>query len=308
MNVKPKMIITVGMSGSGKTTWAEQFRQDQIKKSGKYEWMIICRDNVRFDHLGYGDWSKYKQTKAKEAAVTDICEQLWDFAKCKNMNVIIADTNLNETYRNNWIKRGEDAGYEVEVKPFPITLEESWKRNCHRGGFAVDRETLYKQWKNWNKFRGRKVYIADESKPKAILVDVDGTIAQMYNRSPFEWSKVGQDKPRQFIIDLIKAYIDNCFYEDEVIFLSGRDGICRHETLTWIAYHFAYAPHNIHLLMRQQGDMRKDTIVKEEIFWNNIADHYNVVAAFDDRPCVCRMWRDIGIPNVIAVADPHLEF
>lgn len=307
MNAKPKMIITVGMSGSGKTTWAEQFRQDQIKQSGKYEWMIICRDNARFDHLGYGDWSKYKQTKAKESAVTNLCNEWWDFAKSYKNNVIIADTNLNEKYRNDWINRGEEAGYDVEIKSFPITLEESWKRNTHRGGLAVDRETLYKQWKNWNKFIGRKVYVPDESKPKAILVDIDGTVAERFNRSPFEWSKVGQDKPRDFIIDLLNIYISHYQY-DEVIFLSGRDSVCRHETLTWIARHIKIKIYNINLLMRKQGDMRKDTIVKEEIFWNNIAETYNVIAVIDDRPSVCRMWRDIGIPNVIAVADPHLEF
>ena len=54
--------------------------------------------------------------------------------------------------------------------------------------------------------------------------------------------------------------------------------------------------------------MRKDTTVKEEIFWDSIADKYNVVAVIDDRPSVVRMWYDIGIPNVVCVGNPWEEF
>ena len=54
--------------------------------------------------------------------------------------------------------------------------------------------------------------------------------------------------------------------------------------------------------------MRQDTIVKEELFWEHIEPIYNVIAAFDDRPVIVRLWHKLGIPNVIAVADPYIEF
>ena len=42
-------------------------------------------------------------------------------------------------------------------------------------------------------------------KEKAIIVDVDGTLADMRGiRGPFEWDKVSQDKPHQDVIDLVK--------------------------------------------------------------------------------------------------------
>ncbi len=53
--------------------------------------------------------------------------------------------------------------------------------------------------------------------------------------------------------------------------------------------------------------MRKDTIVKEEIFWRDIADNYNVQFVIDDRPSVARMWRELGL-KVFQVGDPHIEF
>ena len=38
--------------------------------------------------------------------------------------------------------------------------------------------------------------------PDAIICDVDGTVALMHgNRSPFDWDKVGSDKPNQWVID-----------------------------------------------------------------------------------------------------------
>ena len=47
--------------------------------------------------------------------------------------------------------------------------------------------------------------------------------------------------------------------------------------------------------MRKNGDSRRDSIVKEEIFWNDIEPKYNVLAVFDDRDQVVKMWRELGI-------------
>ena len=49
--------------------------------------------------------------------------------------------------------------------------------------------------------------------------------------------------------------------------------------------------------MRGAGDSRMDAIVKYELFMTNIAPHYNVRGAFDDRPQVLRMWDTIGLPT-----------
>ena len=46
---------------------------------------------------------------------------------------------------------------------------------------------------------------------------------------------------------------------------------------------------------REQGDSRSDMIVKEEIFWNKIAPHFDVKLAVDDRDQVVEMWRRIGV-------------
>lgn len=294
---KRKMIITVGVSASGKSTWANQ--QEGFK--------VICRDNIRsvlFPEYNLGD---YKYKNSKESMVSESSLKQWLVSVDRGFDVIIADTNLNQKYRDMWEQRGLDAGYEVEFKTFPITLEEAWKIDQKRGVYAVGRDVISRQWKMWLDYSGSRKYVPDADKPKVILVDIDGTIADKGSRNPFDWNKVGEDSPRSFIIDLIKCYLSTSM-DTEVVFLSGRDSVCRHETLSWIAENLNTPIYNIKLLMRSEGDVRKDTLVKEELFWEHIADNYNVLAVFDDRPCVVEMWYDIGIPNVICVADQRNRF
>jgi len=54
--------------------------------------------------------------------------------------------------------------------------------------------------------------------------------------------------------------------------------------------------------MREVGDMRKDRIVKLELFNEHIRHNYRVVAVWDDRKQVVEMWRALGL-TVFHVAD-----
>jgi hypothetical protein len=62
------------------------------------------------------------------------------------------------------------------------------------------------------------------------------------------------------------------------------------------------------LLMRPQGDMRKDTLVKKEIYHKYIEGRYNIDYVIDDRDQVIRMWEfELGL-DVIKVGKIHNEF
>jgi predicted kinase len=289
-----KAIITVGISASGKTTFAKT-----LVEQG---WVDINRDWIRFHVVCPGaDWSNYKFTKKREQDVTVVQEDMVMDAFSKGQNIIISDTNLNPKIRNKWIQSLTDLGFEVEIKEFPVTLEEAYKRDTLRAN-GVGRDVIYTQYKKWLEYTDRKTYVPNTDMPKAILLDIDGTVAQTEGRSPFEWDKVSTDKPRQFVIDIVKGLSDQGYV---ILALSGRDGVCYDDTKDWLLDNDV--PY-FYLFMREKGDTRKDTVVKEEIFWDLIAEHWNVVGVLDDRPCVLRTWREIGIKNVIAVADPYLEF
>lgn len=292
-----KAIICVGCSASGKTTFAKEVCD------ADESWVDVNRDFIRFNIVAPGtDWSNYRFTNKREQDVTLIQEEMVMDAFAKGKNVIISDTNLNPKTRQKWMETLVDLGFDVEIKEFDVPLETLWKRDQLRTN-GVGREVIYKQYKQWLQYKGRKTYIPNQNEPKAIILDVDGTIADMEGvRKPYDWDKVGQDKPKQFIIDIAKG-LDAQGYT--ILVVSGRDGVCYDQTKEWLNEN--EVPH-FYLFMREEGDMRKDTIIKEEIFWDLIAEHWNVVGVIDDRPCVLRTWREIGIPNVLAVADPYVEF
>ncbi len=47
------------------------------------------------------------------------------------------------------------------------------------------------------------------------------------------------------------------------------------------------------ILMRKSGGIRRDSIIKSEIFYENIKDKFFIEFVIDDRPQVIRMWSDI---------------
>lgn len=290
-----KAIITVGISTSGKSTLAAE-----MVEQGYTE---INRDFIRFNIVKLGaDWRNYKFSRQNEQLVTDIHGKMIMEAWTRGDNIIVSDTNLHAPTRNRLIGHLRDLGYEVEVKALPIALEEAWKRDTYRTN-GVGHSVIYQQHQKWNEFVGRRTYVPDPSKRTAIIVDVDGTIAEMNGRGPFDWHRVGEDKPRQEIIDMVNAM--NYYHGHVMIVVSGRSDECRQETLDWMDQHdvnYAY------LHMRKAGDYRKDSEVKEEIFWEHIADNYNVVAVVDDRPMMLRRWYDLKMPNVICVGNPYTEF
>jgi predicted kinase len=290
-----KAIITVGMSASGKSTYASE-----MVKQGYSE---INRDWIRFNVVCPGsDWSTYKFIGKNEKEVSKIHGQLIMDAWGKMENIIISDTNLDKGRREGLITKLKDLGYEVSVMEFPITREQAIKRDNLRPN-GVGGSVIYRQSLQWLDFKNRITYTPDEELPKAVIVDVDGTIAEMTDRGPFEWKKVGQDKPRQFVLDMVKSLHWDKGYK--IIIVSGRSDECHNETFFWLDKH--EVPFEV-LYMRKEGDYRKDYAVKEEIFWTHLAHKYNIVACIDDRPMMIRLWHELKIPNVIAVANPYLEF
>lgn len=292
---KPQAILTVGISSSGKTTWAEKFVSENPS------WVNINRDDVRFTLFSDGvrDWGKYKFSKGNENRVTEVCNQKIYDAAAELKDIIISDTNLNSNTRNRLTEILYDLGYEVSFKVFDISFEEACKRNNQRQG-GISQTIIYTQYQNYLKYIGRKTYTPDVNKPKCVILDVDGTVAKVNGRGFFDWDKVSTDLPHQHVIDIVKGIQDDTY----IVCMSGRDEVCRQDTEDWLLQHGIYVDE---LHMRKQGDMRKDTIVKEELFWEHVADNWNVQFAVDDRPSVLRLWVELGIP-IVSVGNPFIEF
>lgn len=295
---KTKAIITVGIPASGKSTFASNL----IDFDDSY--VEVNRDWIRHNIVCPGtNNSTYKFTKQREKDVTDECNSLIMFAAEHGRNLIISNTNLNVHHRERLIDLLESLNYDVEVKLFPISYEEAVKRDNARE-CGVGYNVIYKMWlqyvKQFELPNGYKV--GNTYLPAAIIVDIDGTLAHMNGkRSPYDWHEVGQDS-----CDPIVKGIVNKFYNSgaEVIIVSGRSDACQNETVEWLHENCV---EYTHLFMREDGDNRKDTEVKKEIYFQEIYDKFNIVRVLDDRPCVVRLWHSLGL-NVISFADQNVEF
>ena len=300
-----KALITVGVSASGKSTWAREVIGERL---GKETWFEINRDFNRWliqEEKGLTNgsrqdgvnWAKWNWKWEKE--VNKMVDENLAIAVEHEANVIVSDTNLNADRLEASIKRLDGLGYSVEVKTFPISFEEAVKRDAARPngvGYAV----LAKQFEQWNAMFAKR-YTGTPGRPKTVIVDVDGTLARMDGRGPFDWSKVGEDKPNQFVIDVVRGLYREGY---TIIVMSGRDGICYDETHEWLDLNSV--PYDEHL-QRRASDQRADTVIKEELFWQHVADCYDVKFVIDDRPVMIRKWREMGI-ETMAVGNQLINF
>ena len=138
----------------------------------------------------------------------------------------------------------------------------------------------------------------DRTLPPAIIVDIDGTIALINDRSPFDVTKRDQDLPHTPIVDLINyaAYGYGETYNDPptLIFLTGRgaDDKGKESILTWIEDNTELLCYEFELHTRGLDDYRGDVEVKRELFEEHVEGKYNILWVFEDRDKMVNFWRN----------------
>jgi hypothetical protein len=139
---------------------------------------------------------------------------------------------------------------------------------------------------------------APDQRPLAYLSDLDGTLALMNGRGPYDWDRVGEDLPNMPVIRVLRAV--KLIYP--VGFLTGRMEQCRRQTESWITANvcdhayacFCRSP----MWMRQDDDFRPDPDVKFEMYTGGdrylepVIARYRALGVLDDRGRVVRMWRE----------------
>lgn len=286
MTKKLGVKLTIGISNCGKSTWAKEF----ISKNPMYT--EINRDDMRIAFFCDGkrsEYVNYKFSKDKEQMITEIAETRARRAMRNGQGIIISDTNLNSKTRAFWKAFAESHNVPYEEVVFDVPLHVCLARNRKRD-ITLPERVLFQQYENFRKFSGLPTYTGTPGKDKAIVVDVDGTLADMEGvRGPFEWDKVLNDKPRKNVIEMVRLFHQEGY---KVIIMSGRDGCCLGNTEEWLQKYGV--PYN-NIFMRSRGDSRPDAVVKEEIFWNCVADDFDVKFIVDDRLQVINQWRAMGL-------------
>lgn len=300
-----KAILTIGLPASGKSTWAKQF----CLENG---YVQIERDEIR--KQVYPDFPNYKPKRTKEDLVSEIAYNLMKDCAKSNTGIVVSDTNLNTNFRVNLVYRLKELGYDVEYEYFTdIPYKEINRRNLARANsvpqFVIDNMAknnpdmfpwIYEEFSlvkdSWS---------PDETLPKAVLVDLDGTIADMRanGRSPYDMTRVAEDDPHEDVIDLIRTYAQSKGYK--IVIVSARSDINGGEVNSkkWLDQYF---PEYDAIFMRHGDDWRKDNIVKEEIFRNQVLKSFNPVCVFDDRMQVVKLWSNLGL-RVYQVYTPYQD-
>lgn len=133
-------------------------------------------------------------------------------------------------------------------------------------------------------------------KLKAVIVDLDGTLCDVKHRlhfiknKPPEWDKFHEacvnDPVNQWCKSLVNSYHGT---DVIVIYMTGRPIKYMAETEKWIKDNVGES--NYMIMMKPDGDYRKDYEFKEEMFYKHIDGEYDVLIAMDDRTETIEMWR-----------------
>lgn len=281
----PKIVILKGLPGSGKTTWAR-------KQTAKGTYTRINKDDLR--EMMHGQYHEDRETQILKAR-----DSLMIQALRYGQNVIIDDTNFNP-YHEERIREVADAQgnidgqtYKVEVRFFNVSLKEAIRRDLQRPKSVGEAEIkkMYRQY-----IQATTPVTQDETKPQAIIMDLDGTLADLDGRDPYNASDSEYDKLNHFVYIAMQKYLKDGY---KLILVTGRKGEYVEQTNKWLEKH-GIKPDLF--LMRGIGDKRKDWEVKREMFMDHILPDYYVEVAFEDRSRVAEMWRDLGI-KTFQVAD-----
>jgi hypothetical protein len=129
----------------------------------------------------------------------------------------------------------------------------------------------------------------ENDSPLAILCDLDGTLAHLNGRNPYDASTCTEDTLNEPVAHIVRTYAAAGV---KVILVSGREERFRKPTEHWLAEHrIAYEA----LLMRRTRDFRKDAIIKTEIYRARIEGTFRVLFVLDDRNQVVDQWRTLGL-------------
>lgn len=295
------------MSGpprSGKSTLVTEMLKEDKKL------IRISRDSIRTCIRG-------DRGIEHEKLVTKVHDEALKLAIEEGYNVVLDSTNVNYKALMErlpiWCALGD-----VEIIYMPnLTLKELKERN--ENGPADEKlpsmvlsrmrsnyQELLKRTDDIQRFLDNfsipvvTPYVQNESKRKAIIIDIDDTVARKGNRHHFDWKKVGKDTPIKDMAELINKIHPSV----RRIFITGRSSVCRQETLVWLIKHFPMNDNygycdddsdpGFSLYMREERDFRKATETKKDLF-EAIKDDYHVIAWFDDDERIVKQFRELGI-------------
>lgn len=269
-----KLIMTKGLPGSGKSTWAKTQNAYRINK-----------DDLR-SMMNNGKWSKINEKYI--LLVRDMIIEL--HLKDKN-NVIVDDTNLAPKHEARLRDLAKKYGAEFEIQDFThVPIEVCIARDLKRLN-SVGEAVIKKMYKDFLQPKPEVVF-RDENLPDAIICDLDGTLALFGEKNPYD-RDFTKDEVNSIVREILRLHSGD---ETKIIFVSGRKDVFKDQTEKWLKENWGF-PYELHMRKTAPEGQNepKDVLVKEEIYNEYIKGKYNVLFVLDDRDQVVNFWRSQGL-------------
>ena len=299
-----KLILTRGIQGSGKSTWARQWVEEDPENRVR-----INNDDIR-NMLGV-----YWVT-SREALVSKIKKGIAIDAMIQGYDIVVDNMNLNPKEVKFWqdlinthnsyvndpqaIRPSDTLNqyeYEIEFKDFFIPLEECIRRDAMRPN-PIGEKVIRETWKRYKHFiqtteveRHVDKMRRYTGKPKCIVIDMDSTMCFNVTKRP--WFGEGADEgmindvPNTGVCEMIRQLQD--YYD--IVVATGRDTSQEEVTRQWLAKQ-GINPDEFYF--RTNGDFRKGVVVKKEQI-EKILETYDIVSIFEDCEPIVQMYREMGL-------------
>lgn len=304
MESQQSLVLTRGLPASGKSTYAEAWlAQDPDNR------VRVNRDTIRFElfSMWYPIEDERGTVKEKEQRVTDVERQRIEKALRSGKSVIVDNTNLNPKVFSTYGKIAKRFLVPLTHKDFPISIEETLRRNSLRERqvpeFVIrDMQARYMGPNGeFHLFPGdypAKPFVEPQARQQAIAFDMDGTFAD--TRSIQHYVSGGKYRdfdgfhraslfvpPNQQVLQMAMDAHAGGF---KIIITTARGELYREVTQKWLDDHGV--PYN-NIFMRADKDQRPDHVVKTEML-QTLRKYYDMVRFVDDNPAAVSAWKNGG--------------
>lgn len=227
--------------------------------------------------------------------------------------IVIDRMNFNKIQRSDFILKGKEAGYKIVARTFYVSEETCFEHMSLREDHPTIKgpqqalnalHTFFSKFEYPTLEEGFDELTETRERPRrdcVVICDIDGTVADLNHRLHYiqgekkDWrtflSKCNEDTAYQDVYLIAESFCDTT--GSDLVFCSGRGNEYRDKTEAWLKEN--NMPYE-HLFMRQERDYRPDYLIKEQILDFEILTRFReVLAVFDDRSVVVKMWRKRGL-------------
>jgi len=262
-----ELVLLCGPPGSGKSTLAKEY----IDK-------------------GYSYINQDTQGKAEHL-------NLFNMHLDSELSIVIDRMNFNKIQRNRYLIPAKENGYKTTI----IVLHESFDTCLQRCKTRVDHPTIKNEetavkaitgfFKSYERVEDTEADTVtrlwpEGYKEKAIWVDIDNTLSNTDHRNQYvsnskkDWNKFFSEMHNDSVNEWCKELIEGMKSTCKILLCSARPMEYKVVTEKWLKD--KQIPYD-KLIMRFEGDYRKDALVKEIFLDFEIKTYYQLIFSVDDR-------------------------